>query len=285
MINSILIKSKSTELNIPFGNLLAGAATEQVLEFVTTWDKAKELWLINRSEIGLASYRNMIRDKLCFVCSENAVFSKISADAKDLKLHIINKAAEKDLVADVSLEDYGMKVILIADDLRSVVNIFIEKNAAKNVWPETDSLQTILENNKSLQLYLYPSEQAIAFHLTEILSKLELINDMNHYYQVYKMLTSQSVNGRKVRECLLNNCTENGIKIDDKPIKLLSYYRDYSYMAKKWKVQSRHKKQSEIAWTDIVDCLLEFLRPIWASLESGTMFLGDWMPQLRRFLD
>lgn len=285
MINQVILKNKSEELNIPFANLLAGAMTEQVLEFIISWEKSDKMWLTNRSEIGLGAYKDVIRDKLCFVAGGDTLFSKVSADAKDLKLHIINEAAAKGFDAQISLEDYGFKVSLTVDEMRGVVNVFVENNLMKDVFPETDSLQIFTENDKSLSIKVYPIEQILSIHLMEIISKLELINDMGHYYQAYRILTSQSVNGRKVRECMASICEKNGIKFEEKPIKLIEYYRNYSYMAKKWKVQLRQIKRSDILWTDIIDCLLSFITPIWKSLETETMFLGDWMPQLKRFLD
>lgn len=284
MINQVILKAKSEELNIPFANLLAGVMTEQVLEIITAWDKSAALWLTNRNDIGLASYRNIVRDKLCYVAGDELSFSKISADAKDLKLHIINEAKAKGYEVEVYLEGFGLRIYLSAEDIRGSVAVFIEKNQMKDVFPENDSLQLITENDKSITFKVYPIEQILTMHLVEILGKLELINDMSHYYQAYKILTTQSVNGRKVKDGLANIYEKSGTKIDDKPINLLEYYRTYSYMNKKWKVYLRQIKKSDIALEDIIDCLLVFIRPIWEALENKTMFLGDWMPQLKRFL-
>ena len=66
---------------------------------------------------------------------------------------------------------------------------------------------------------------------------------------------------------------------------MLAGYGNYTYMKRKWKVELRQKKKSEPEWSDVNKCLVNFLRPIWEAMEKNMVFLGDWMPQLKRFLD
>ena len=108
---------------------------------------------------------------------------------------------------------------------------------------------------------------------------------MDHYMNAYEILIANPINGRKVKDRLAELVREKNITVDDTRIKMLSSYSDYTYMKKKWKVELRQKKKSEPEWSDVNKCIMNFLEPIWEAMEKNMVFLGDWMPQLKRFLD
>ena len=151
--------------------------------------------------------------------------------------------------------------------------------------PDKMELKLTAYENRSVIVLTNPKEEELSKHLVEIIEKLELINDMDHYLFAYEILTSNPINGRKVKERLEEMLVEKGIKIDSTRIDMLLAYRDYTYMKRKWKVELRQKKKSEPQWSDVNDCIINFLKPIWKAMEDKVIFLGDWMPQLKRFLD
>ena len=56
-------------------------------------------------------------------------------------------------------------------------------------------------------------------------------------------------------------------------------------MKKRWKSQSRRKREYYPQWEQVVVLLGTFFTPIFDSIINNEIFLGDWMPQLKRFLD
>ena len=140
-------------------------------------------------------------------------------------------------------------------------------------------------DNRSVDVLTNPKEEELTKHLLEIIEKLELINDMDHYLNAYEILTTNPVNGRKVKDRLAESLRDKNIAVDATRIQMLKGYTDYTYMKKKWKVELRQKKKSEPRWSDVNICLMNFLVPIWEAMEANLVFLGDWMPQLKRFLD
>lgn len=151
--------------------------------------------------------------------------------------------------------------------------------------PETISIKLIAYENRKVEVLTNPKEEELTKYLFEIIEKLELINDMDNYLYVYDILTSSPVNGRKVKDRLSEKLNEKGIIIDDKRLSMLEEYGNYTYMKKKWKVELRQKKRTEPSWEEVNVCLINFLKPIWEAMEKNIVFLGDWMPQLKRFLD
>ena len=65
---------------------------------------------------------------------------------------------------------------------------------------------------------------------------------------------------------------------------ILAGYREYAYMKRKWKAFLRSIHSKEPSWTVTMDRFLQFFGPIWKAIVEDTVFFGDWMPELGRFL-
>jgi len=116
------------------------------------------------------------------------------------------------------------------------------------------------------------------------MDKLELIGDMGSYYRVYQILRSQPLSGRYVLE-ELTVLTDNAPKVKtERRLEQIAGYRDYAYMRKRWEKYLRNHGQQSVPWAEVLELILEFLRPIWHSLCSNEIFFDDWMPELGRFL-
>lgn len=132
---------------------------------------------------------------------------------------------------------------------------------------------------------MFPSEEYLALAFYEVIKDLELIVDMSWYKQIYETLCRESVDGRKVWESLNRLIKEYPIPSLDKRLDTLAGYKDYGYMKKRWKSQSRRRKESYPRWEDVVALMVQFLTPIFEGVLKDEIFLGDWMPELGRYLD
>ena len=61
-------------------------------------------------------------------------------------------------------------------------------------------------------------------------------------------------------------------------------YRDYPYMKKLWQRYLRQQKKKTPSFEDVMELLAKFLPPIWEAVCRDEVFIGDWMPELLRFL-
>lgn len=132
---------------------------------------------------------------------------------------------------------------------------------------------------------MFPSEEYLALAFYEVIKDLELIVDMSWYKQIYETLCRESVDGRKVWESLNRLIKEYPIPSLDKRLDTLAGYKDYGYMKKRWKSQSRRRKELYPRWEDVVALMVQFLTPIFEGVLKDEIFLGDWMPELGRYLD
>ena len=284
MISRNLIKEKSEELNIPFKNLLSASVCEIIIELLANGKYCNELYLCNSAEFNMDVYRNLSINNIYYEYVRDLDDKMAILYMKDVLKEIMSKAALEGMTVKGSVQDNGIAINITVDDMYVPVVIHLKKHGITQE-PEKITINLIAYGNRKVEVLINPKEEELAKHLFEIIEKLELINNMDHYLDSYDILTTYPVNGRKVKDRLTELLSEKEIVIDDTRIDMLKGYTDYTYMKKKWKVELRQKKKSEPLWSDVNQCLINFIDPIWQAMEKNIVFLGDWMPQLKRFLD
>lgn len=284
MINRIRIKEKSEQLNIPFKNLLSAAVAELIIELLADGKYCNELYLCNASEFSQDVYKDLCIGNIYYEYVRELDSKMAILYMRDILKEIMAKGALEALVVNGSVDESGINLKITVDDMYVPLHIFFKKHESSHD-PEKITLKLIAYENRTVDVLINPKEEELTKHLVEIIEKLELINNMDHYYLAYEILTTNPVNGRKVKDRLFEQLKEKNIVIDDTRINMLRSYLDYTYMKKKWKVELRQKKKSEPEWSDVNKCIINFLNPIWDAMEKNMVFLGDWMPQLKRFLD
>ncbi len=284
MINRFKIKEKAEELNIPFKNLLSAAVAEIVIELIADGRYCNELYLCNATDFRPEVYKDLCINNIYFEYVRDLDDKMAVLYMRDILKDIMAKAAIEAFVVNGSVEENILYLQVTVDEMYIPLQLHFNKHRTAHE-PDKMELKLTAYENRSVIVLTNPKEEELSKHLVEIIEKLELINDMDHYLFAYEILTSNPINGRKVKERLEEMLVEKGIKIDSTRIDMLLGYRDYTYMKRKWKVKLRQKKKSEPQWSDVNDCIINFLKPIWKAMEDKVIFLGDWMPQLKRFLD
>ena len=284
MINRFGIKEKAEKLNIPFKNLLSAAVSEIIIELLANGKYCNELYLCNYHEFNENVYRDLCITNIYYEYVKDIDDKMAILYMRDILKEIMTKAALEGFAVTGSVNDSCIILKITVDDMYVPLHLYFKKHSASHE-PEKITLNLIAYENRVVDVLTNPKEEELSKHLFEIIEKLELINDMDHYMNAYEILTANPINGRKVKDRLAELVREKNIIVDDTRIKMLAGYGDYTYMKKKWKVELRQKKKSEPEWSDVNKCIMNFLNPIWEAMEKNMVFLGDWMPQLKRFLD
>ncbi len=284
MINRLQIKEKSEQLNIPFKNLLSAAVAEIIIEILADGKYCNELYLCNAGDFDANVYKNLCITNIYYEYLRDLDSKMAILYMRDLLKEIMAKASLEAFVVKGSVDETGISLKITVDEMYIPLHLYLKKHRGSNE-PELLKLKLSAYENRFVDVLINPKEEELVKHLGEIIEKLELINDMDHYLNAYEILIECPVNGRKVKDSLQKLLQEKNIVIDHSRMKMLEEYGSYTYMKKKWKVELRQKKKSEPSWEDVNKCLVNFLRPIWEAIEKNMVFLGDWMPQLKRFLD
>ena len=56
-------------------------------------------------------------------------------------------------------------------------------------------------------------------------------------------------------------------------------------MKRRWKSQSKRTMELYPQWKEVIELLTTFLTPVFEGVLKDEVFLGDWMPELGRYLD
>lgn len=281
MLNPNLIKIKSKELDIPYENLLMGCILEETVKFVSSNYK-EELWVINDSALGLASYKRSLNDTLILSYSGS---EEMEDFVRKLSMSIVSYYMNLDI--KVATEFLSQSTVCFRLDIlkmRIPFVLVVQKTGELNTFPRERTLMLTLENAKAIHYMEYPLEERISELVFDILDKLELLNEMNSYIDLYDILKTETVEGRKVKECLSGKC-EKKSGFDMKRFEVLRSYGDYAYMKKKWKRAVRQAKRDELEWSEVHELIIKFTEPIYKAMLSDDLFFGDWIPEIGRFLD
>lgn len=288
MINEALVRTKSHELDLPFANVLSALVLETTATAFLSWEDTADFWLDSARSLGLEAYREKAVHQLRYVYVGEAETSRVAEHV----LHRLQSSYEAVGIcvtsvqqANPSEECAALIFSLSIGEMYVPLRIEICAGDRMHLFAKERSLRLLTENNKTVTLLCYTTEAAAAEHIYAIASQLELIEETEHYLRLYEMLLEETLEGRKVAEHLHEIFAEKGYVARDETLAILSSYAIYPYMKKKWKVLLRREKRKEPSWEEAHAKIFSFVTPIWKSLVADTIFFGDWMPQLGRFLD
>ena len=285
MIQRSDIRKEAEEQNIPFRNLLTAVVSEAIIEILANSRYKEELFISNSAAFNIDYYKDFAVDTIYYEYMQELDKAREVLYLRDILKQIISDATTEALIVNGSVEDNIIKLSVTVDEMYVPIRLVFSSYNKNAGDPIEEIMYLSIYECRSIKYYSCPKEELLAKNVIEIVEKLELINNMDCYYDVYDILTKYPINGRKVKDRLAELLEEKNIKPDQNRFDLLKSYGDYTYMKKKWKVELRQKKTSEPTWQDVNNCLINFLTPIWDAIERNIVYLGDWMPQLKRFLD
>lgn len=299
IINEVAIKVKSQELQIPYANIAAAFVIEEFLENVKLSAYKDSLWLKNAGSLGLERYRRKLVLNLEFYYKAEAsiqpqagyipgqAISKPMLEVMFAQLCQTDKKKSLTWNYEINQESVCYKVLLTAGigTMQIPITIRIENLENEKASPYEASIRLCMRNNAQITLWQYPMEYIVADCMSEILEKLELINDMSIYQKLYTILTKEPLDGRKIQQQLMVKCQEKKISIDQKRMDILISYHDYTYMKKKWKKFLKSENKATPSWEEVTDAVNAMLAPVWETMMEDLIFLGAWMPELLRYLD
>ncbi len=281
------VKAKSEELKIPYENLLSAFVIEEAVTAVCESDEAENFRLKNNSILSLEYYRRKAPTRLEYVILSEEELTVRNVIHRMSKIFQNEKKAELWWKYRVEKEDEGICVYLSAkiEELQIPVQLVLEQEKEEPSEPSHEELQLFLEDNRSVEYLHYPMEGILAEHFIRIMRDMELINDMGSYYILYELLSKEMNSSRKVTEQIESLAKEQKIPLKKERFDMFEGYQSSSYMKKKWKSYLKKEKKKTPSFEEVMKVMIAYYRPIWDSLAEGNYYLGDWMPELMRYLD
>lgn len=287
-----MLLEKSKETGIPFASLLGGAVLEEAVRRISLSEYQEALWLKNGSVLGQAQYKK----KLVLHLEYDYMAGPDETDGAGL-LETLSACLRREVFED-SL-DYGIafdqtssirkQELLLQleaqlEGMRIPISVRITPRWGNDAFPVMESLFCTMFPEVILFYNRYPTEELLADKFIKILEKLELIRDIGIYYEVYTLLNQENIDARKVKDQIEALCQKAKIPKEWKRMEMIAGYGSYAYMKKRWKTFLRSVHSKEPAWEAVIERFLGFYEPIWQSALEETVFFGDWMPEINRFL-
>lgn len=281
------VKAKSEELKIPYENLLSAFVIEEAVTAFCGSDEAENFRLKNNSILSLEYYRRKAPTRLEYVVLSEEELTVRNVIHRMSKIFQNEKKAELWWKYRVEKEDEGICVYLSAkiEELQIPVQLVLEQEKEEPSEPSHEELHPFLEEDRSVEYLHYPMEGILAEHFIRIMRDMELINDMGSYYILYELLSKEMNSSRKVTEQIESLAKEQKIPLKKERFDMFEGYQSSSYMKKKWKSYLKKEKKKTPSFEEVMKVMIAYYRPIWDSLAEGNYYLGDWMPELMRYLD
>lgn len=281
------VKAKSEELKIPYENLLSAFVIEEAVTAVCESDEAENFRLKNNSILSLEYYRRKAPTRLEYMILSEEELTVRNVIHRMRKIFQNEKKAELWWKYRVEKEDEGICVYLSAkiEELQIPVQLVLEQEKEEPSDPSHEELHPFLEEERSVEYLHYPMEGILAEHFIRIMRDMELINDIGSYYILYELLSKEMNSSRKVTEQIESLAKEQKIPLKKERFDMFEGYQSSSYMKKKWKSYLKKEKKKTPSFEEVMKVMIAYYRPIWDSLAEGNYYLGDWMPELMRYLD
>lgn len=300
------LKARSEALQIPFSRLLAGFVLEKVLFLLAESEFGGNLWLLNGSSLGVEQYRrqNVLALEFAYMTDEKVKKSGalVSGQAlsPNLAIRMLGCIVQKEKTPEIKWRgnlstaagkentDICLSIEAEFEEMKVPVRVFIRENgdfASQKMPPAKKTLPSCVEDDEEIAYLQYPTEELLAQKLFAVIRDMELLSDMGTYAEIYETLSHEMIDGRWVRELLDEACKKQNMNAAKKRVEEVLSYRDYPYMKKRWQRYLRQQKKKTPSFEDVMELLAKFLPPIWEAVCNDEVFIGDWMPELLRFLD
>lgn len=269
-------KRNSDEMPSIYIAAILGA--EEILKKIQNSTLNEKLLLKNDDFLTEEKYHNLLIERLEFFIPEEEIVDTI----KELK-QILNlrQKGRKDARQGRALQ---FSTEIVQKPYQIPMEVRLIPYTGHKVYPRKISGTGILDQ-ESFTYYKFPSEEYIALGFYEILNGLEFVKDLSWYKEIYEIVSKESLQGRKIWDSFQRLLSEHPIPSLEKRLDTIKSYQNYGYMKKRWKSQSRRKREYYPQWERVVVLLGTFFTPIFESVLKDEIFLGDWMPQLKRYLD
>lgn len=281
------VKAKSEELQIPYANLLSAFVIEEAVLAISESEESENFRLKNDSILSLEYYRRKTPIRL-----EYMLYSEEELTVRGI-IHRMSLIFQNERRAEFR---WKYQVEKIRDNIRvhltgSIegleipIELLINRQTDMTLKPSKEELHMFLWEDRTVEYLHYPVEGLLAEHFMRIMKNMELLNDLSSYYILYDLLKKEMNSARKVTEQLEILTKENHIRVRMSRFQMFCQYRESPYMKKRWKTYLKKEKKETPSFEEVMNVLIMYFKPIWESLVKGSYYLGDWMPELLRYLD
>lgn len=298
-MDKMSLKAKSERLGIPFSAVLEAYIVESFRYLLAESVFADFLWLKNAHQMEKEQWgkRSGLTLEFAYLTDARAAKKPGFAPGQELSLkmgyvmlaYILKKEKTPEIRwrGRAAMRGELLELVVTGEFEEMTVPLVIHITTLRdaNAVPVKREYPLLLRTDGVIVCPEYPTANILVEKIIAIMRDMELLQDMGAYDTVYRLLCSEAVDGRYIVERVRAAFQQAEIVPGGERLDEILAYKEYSYMKKRWKRYLRSQKKQEPAWEEVMGLLSEFLPRIWHSVCRDEVFLGDWMPELGRFLD
>lgn len=272
------IKDKSKKTGIEFPNLLMHYIRCEVYEALSVNSDEEKIIFLNEPILRTGIFQK--KDDMSV-----QVFVSPELRDGDLLMDIGDWLSERGIVLKKSKKvKKGFELELSVSRYSTDLILEFIRIQDDKVYPVRKEIVCKADENIKFEIWLYPMECQAVDLISEIIKKLELINDMDVYFRLNQILDEEPLDGLKLSKEMEKRMESGEIKITAEKLEKLISYSKYKYMKNKWDRYQRANNRKDPTWEGQFDTLMKFLTPLWNSMSKGDIFIDNWMPELGRYL-
>lgn len=261
-------------------HFLVGIAREELLKIVSSHELFGGIGLKSPEDLGLDSYKKKINRKMFFVYDIEK-WNSPEEVAKDVWKYL-SKYKSEDIRLKLKINSNVVDVDFYIGSMYVPMTLnFIKPNS--NFVPIMSEQKGLLYEDV-FTYSRFPIEEHIAEDLFVLIQNLGLVNDMSKIMDTYQEICSSNMDGKRIWLSLKEVCDSSKFICETSRIEALRKLSSDNQMKNKWdKYIKRHNNQSDDI-DKVIDTLVLFIEPVWDAICSDTGFVGDWIPDIKRYL-
>jgi predicted nucleotidyltransferase component of viral defense system len=142
--------------------------------------------------------------------------------------------------------------------------------------PEKQNIQTQLEGYEKPEILTYSLESTIAEKFDAILQRLELTGRMKDFYDIYYLSCTFDFDGLKLQTAIQETLQNRSTYYEKDSFNHVLALADDEEMQTKWRYFLRSLGNTNISFSQIIDKIGVFLKPVWDSLLLEKEFQFYW---------
>ena len=271
------VKNISEDRHVPYPNVLTYIMKCEIVRGILSCDGRASLLKEPKLKDGIL---NPKEDNRVTVFVEDITNEEIVSAIQNeiLKTEILFEGYK-------SLRD-RIEIILSLDKAKEVFVIEKRKVEEGTIYPDVHEIENLLNPNKPIEISLYQPEERVCNLIFPILEKLELMNDMEVYYELDDLLSNEPLDGLKLFKTFEREVEKRGISLDklSDRVSKFSKYEGNTFLRKKWKAYLRVNRLDKKEWKSVQKEIHAFIEPLVNAMENNSVFIDSWLPELGRYL-
>ncbi len=234
------------------------------------------------SEEGLEDTIKILKELFSLEFSKNYERENIQNIKKEENLRIV---LQKEKLYRDKIKYPRIPLKIWKESMQISFEITITPYIGKVCSYEKKSLKTVFSGKEEVFYYIFSKEEYLSRGFYEIISNLEQIDNVSWYKEIYDIIIKEVVEGRKVSQIFESLLLVETISSIDQRLDIIKNLENNKLMKKRWKSQSRCERVMYPQWDQVIKLLVKFFTPILEGVLKGEIFIGDWMPQIGRYLN